>query len=74
VEGADHGVLKEAHEVRLGCLLDGEDGQALKADLSIKPGLARDGVVGGLPDQALEGQLAQELRGGARAGGDRGEG
>ena len=64
VDGARVGVLKQAHQVRLRALLQRQDGRALEADLAVKPAVVANAVVGDLPHEALEGRLAQELRGG----------
>jgi histone H3 len=53
VDGAQVGVLKQTDEVSLAGLLEGHDGRALEAEVSLE-------VLGDLPDQALEGQLADE--------------
>jgi hypothetical protein len=57
VNGAKVRVLKETDEVRLGGLLQGEDGGALEAEVALE-------VLGNLADEALEGQLADEQVGG----------
>ncbi len=55
VDGAQVGVLEQADEVRLGGLLEGEDGGGLEAEVSLE-------VLGDLADEALEGELPdQEL-------------
>ena len=55
VDGAEVGVLEESDKVGLGSLLQGTDGGALEAEVSLE-------VLGNLADKALEGQLAdQEL-------------
>ena len=51
VDRAQVAVLEETHEVRLGGLLQGENGGALEAEVRLE-------VLGDLADQALEGQLA----------------
>ena len=57
VDGAEVGVLKEANQVGLAGLLEGHDSRALEPQVGLE-------VLGNLPDQALEGQLAdQELSG-----------
>ncbi len=57
VDGAQVGVLKQAHQVRLGSLLQRQHGGALEAQVGLE-------VLGNLTHQALEGQLADEqLRG-----------
>ena len=53
VDGAQVGVLKQTDEVSLAGLLEGHDGGALEAEVSLE-------VLGDLTDQALEGQLADE--------------
>ena len=53
VDGAQVGVLKQTNEVSLASLLEGHDGGALEAEVSLE-------VLGDLTDQALEGQLADE--------------
>ena len=53
VNGAEVGVLKEADEVGLGRLLEGEDGVALEAEVGLE-------VLGDLTDETLEGKLADE--------------
>ena len=53
VDGAQVGVLKEANKVGLAGLLEGHDGRALEPQVSLE-------VLGNLPHQALEGQLADE--------------
>ena len=53
VDSTQVGVLKEADEVSLAGLLEGHDGGALEAEVSLE-------VLGDLTDQALEGQLADE--------------
>ena len=53
VDGAQVGVLKQTDEVSLAGLLEGHDGRALEAEVSLE-------VLGDLTDQALEGQLADE--------------
>ncbi len=56
VDGSQVGVLKEAHQVCLSSLLQGQDSAALEAKISLE-------VLGDLTHQALEGQLAdQQLR------------
>merc|ERR1719409_1736476 len=57
VDGAEVGVLEEADEVRLGRLLEGEDGGGLEAEVRLE-------VLGDLADEALEGELADEELGG----------
>ena len=53
VDRAEVGVLEQAHEVSLSCLLEGEDGAALESELGLE--FLRD-----LADEALEGELADE--------------
>ena len=56
VDGAQVGVLEEAHQVGLAGLLQRQDGTALEAQVGLE-------VLCNLADQALEGQLAdQQLR------------
>ena len=57
VDGAQVGVLKQTNKVGLAGLLEGHDGRALEAKVGLE-------VLGDLPDQALEGQLADEQLGG----------
>ena len=57
VDGAQVGVLEKSDEVGLAGLLEGHDGRALEAKVGLE-------VLGDLPDQALEGQLADEELGG----------
>ena len=57
VDSAQVGVLEETDEVGLAGLLQGHDGRALEAKVGLE-------VLGNLPDQALEGQLADEQLGG----------
>jgi len=57
VDGAQVGVLKQTDEVSLAGLLEGHDGRALEAEVSLE-------VLGDLTDKALEGQLADEELGG----------
>ena len=53
VDGAQVGILEQTDEVSLAGLLEGHDGRALEAEVSLE-------VLGDLTDQALEGQLADE--------------
>ena len=53
VDGAQVGVLEQTNQVGLAGLLEGHDGGALEAEVSLE-------VLGDLTDQALEGQLADE--------------
>ena len=53
VDGAEVGVLKETNQVSLRGLLEGHDSRGLESEVSLE-------VLGNLPDQALEGQLADE--------------
>ena len=53
VDGAKVGVLKEPDKVSLRGFLEGHDGRALEAEVSLE-------VLGNLTDKALEGQLADE--------------
>merc|ERR1719396_280565 len=57
VDGAQVGVLEQPHEVRLGRLLEGEDGRGLEAQVRLE-------VLGDLAHEALEGGLADEELGG----------
>ena len=57
VDGAQVGVLEEADEVRLGRLLEGEDGGGLEAEVRLE-------VLGDLADEALERELADQQLGG----------
>ena len=50
---AQVGVLEQADEVGLRCLLQGHHGGALETQVRLE-------VLGNLPDQALEGQLADQ--------------
>ena len=57
VDGAQVGVLEKTNKVGLASLLEGHDGGALEAEISLE-------VLGDLTDKTLEGQLAdQELSG-----------
>jgi len=57
VDGAQVGVLEESDEVSLAGLLESHDGGALEPQVSLE-------VLGDLPDQTLEGELANEELGG----------
>jgi len=57
VDGAQVGVLEETDEVGLAGLLEGHDGGGLEPEVGLE-------VLGDLPDQTLEGQLADEELGG----------
>ena len=57
MDGSQVGVLEQAHQVGLCGLLQGQDRGALEAQVGLE-------VLGDLPDQALEGQLADEQLGG----------
>ncbi len=57
VDGAQVGVLEETDEVGLAGLLEGHDGGGLEPQVGLE-------VLGDLPDQALEGKLADEELGG----------
>ena len=57
VDGAEVGVLKQTDEVSLAGLLEGHDGRALEAEVSLE-------VLGDLTDETLEGELADEELGG----------
>ena len=56
-DGVQVGVLEQADEVGLGRLLQGHHGGALEPQVGLE-------VLGDLPDQALEGQLADQQLGG----------
>ena len=57
VNGAKVGVFEESYEVSLRSFLEGHDGRALEAEVSLE-------VLGNLTHQTLEGKLAdEELRG-----------
>jgi hypothetical protein len=53
VNRAQIGILEQADKIRLGCLLQREDGGALEAQVALE-------VLRNLTHQALEGQLADE--------------
>jgi len=53
VDGGEVGVLEKANQVGLSGLLEGKDGRALEAEISLE-------VLGNLTDKALERQLADE--------------
>ena len=53
VDGTQVGVLKETHEVSLASLLQSHDSRALEPQVGLE-------VLGDLPDQTLEGQLADK--------------
>ena len=57
VDGAQVGVLEQADQVGLAGLLQSHDGGALEAQVGLE-------VLSDLPDQALEGQLADQQLGG----------
>ena len=57
MDGAQVGVLEQANQVGLAGLLQSHDGGALEPQVSLE-------VLGNLPDQTLEGQLADEELGG----------
>ena len=67
VDGAEVGVLEEGDEVRLGGLLESDDGGSLESEIILE-------ILGDLADKALEGQLADEELGGllVYTGGSRG--
>jgi histone H3 len=76
VDGAEVGVLEETDKVRLGRLLEREDGVRLEAEVRLE-------VLGDLADEALEGELTDKQLGGLlvltvkrkrRGGASRGEG
>ena len=56
MDGAQVGVLEQANQVRLGGLLQRQDGVALEANIKLEVG-------GNLADQALERQLADQQLG-----------
>ena len=53
VDGAQVGVLEKTNKVGLASLLEGHDGGALEAEISLE-------VLGDLTDKTLEGQLADQ--------------
>ena len=53
MDGAEVGVLEETDEVSLAGLLESHDGRGLEPEVGLE-------VLGNLPDQTLEGQLADE--------------
>ena len=57
VDGTEVGVLEEANEVGLGCLLEGKDGRGLETKVSLE-------VLGDLADETLEWELADKELGG----------
>ena len=57
VDGTQVGVLEQPDEVGLGCLLQGHDGGALEAEVSLE-------VLCDLSDEALEGQFPDQELGG----------
>lgn len=57
MDGAQVGVLEQTNQVSLAGLLESHDSRALEPQVSLE-------VLGNLPDQALEGQLADEELGG----------
>merc|ERR1740123_2739218 len=57
VDGAQVGVLEQTDQVGLAGLLQGHHGGALEAEVGLE-------VLGDLPDQTLEGELADEQLGG----------
>ena len=56
VDGAKVGILEETDKVSLGRLLEGHDGRALEAEVSLE-------VLSDLTDKTLEGELADEKLG-----------
>jgi len=56
VDGAQIGVLEQADEVRLGCFLEGPDSGRLEPQIGLE-------VLGDLPHQALERELADQQLG-----------
>jgi len=67
VEGAEVGILEESDYVGLGRLLEGLDGRGLEPEFLHE-------VLGDLPDEALEGELADEELGGLLVAADLAEG
>ena len=57
MDGAEVGVLKEAHMIGLGGLLEAKDCSRLESEVCLK-------ILGNLPHEALEGELADEIVGG----------
>jgi len=57
VDGAQIGVFEEADQISLASLLQGADGSGLEPEIGLE-------ILGNLPDQTLEGQLADEQLGG----------
>ena len=57
MDGAEVGVLEETDEVGLGCLLQGHDSVAVEAEILLE-------LLGDLPNETLEGELADEELGG----------
>ena len=57
MDGAEVGILEESDEVSLAGLLESHDGGALEPQIGLE-------VLGDLPDQTLEGELADEKLGG----------
>ena len=64
MDGAEVGVLEQAHQVGLAGLLQGHHGGALEPQVGLE-------VLGDLADQALEGQLADQQLGGLLVPGER---
>ena len=56
MDGAQIGVFEQTDQISLGRLLQSHDGGALEAQVGLE-------VLGDLPDQALEGQLADQQLG-----------
>ena len=67
MDGAEVGVLEEGDEVRLGGLLESDDGGSLESEVVLE-------ILGDLADKALEGQLADEELGGLLVSADLAEG
>jgi hypothetical protein len=67
MDGTQVGVLEQGHQVRLGRLLQGQDGGALEAKVVLE-------VLCNLAHQALEGQLADQQVGGLLVAADLAEG
>ena len=53
VDGAKVGVLEKTNKVGLGCLLEGKHGRSLEPQVTLE-------ILGDLPDQTLEGELANQ--------------
>jgi len=57
VDGAQIGVFEEADQISLASLLQGADGSGLEPEIGLE-------ILSNLPDQTLEGELADEQLGG----------